>query len=388
MREQSAGDQVEELSALSPVLLGTLAARPTQAGVSVIVCCHNSSLLLPKTLEHLAMQVVRPDVAWEVIVVDNASTDGTGAVARRCWPSGHAVDLIVVEEPRLGLAHARARGIAQARHEVLAFVDDDNWLERGWVQAAFEVFRDRPDVGACGSTIEPQFETSRPAWFESVANLYATGPSPQIVGDVTTRHVPCGAGLCLRLSALADAQRKRLKTISIGRTGSSLTAGEDCEIVYCLRLAGWRVWMEPRLRLRHFLPARRLAWAYARQLAYWSAYATAERDALVYACKPPRHGVLLLVRRLRESWAWQCLSVAFRLLALPIAAGKALRSIHEGDPEVLRVELLHGRLRGLLAARAWYAARSREVRHTMTSMMSHATRATLETRLDGEVAGA
>jgi glycosyltransferase involved in cell wall biosynthesis len=417
---------MEDLSALSPVLLGTLAARPTRFGVSVIVCCHNSSLLLPKTLEHLARQVVRPEVPWEVIVVDNASTDGTVAVARRCWPSGHAktpelacvgdigcappartadrdeptarqrpptqascrVELTVVEEPRLGLAHARARGITQARYEVLAFVDDDNWLESGWVQAAFEVFKDRPEVGASGSTIEPEFETSRPAWFELVANLYATGPSPRLAGDVTTRHVPCGAGLCLRLSALADAQRKQLTTISVGRAGASLTAGEDSEIIYCLRLAGWRVWMEPRLRLRHFLPARRLTWTYARQLAYWSAYATAERDALVYACKPPRHGVLMLVRRLRETWAWQCLSVASRLLTMPIAVGKVRRATREGDPEVLHVELLHGRLRGLLAARPWYAARSGEVRQVMANMTSHAARATLETRLDGEVAGA
>jgi glycosyltransferase involved in cell wall biosynthesis len=356
---------METLSAPSPILIGALEERSTLTGVTVIVCCHNSSLLLPKTLEHLARQSVSPDVTWELLIVDNASTDGTGAVARRCWPDRHDVPLTVVEEPRLGLAHARACGIRHARYEFLAFVDDDNWLEEGWLQAAFEVFRDQPGVGAIGSTIDPEFETSRPAWFDLVANLYATGPSPEIAGDVTTRHVPCGAGLCLRRSALADAQRKRLRSISVGRTGSTLTAGEDCEIIYCLRLAGWRVWMEPRLRVRHFLPARRLVWIYARQLAYWSAYATAERDALVYACKPPRQGLSMLVRRLRETWAWQCLSVAVSL-AIPVVV-RALRSNDEGDPEVLRVEMLRGRLQGLVAARAWYDARSLEIREVMTT---------------------
>ena len=375
-------------SALSPILLGTLEGRPTHVGITVIVCCHNSSRLLPTTLEHLARQEVSPDVEWELVVVDTASLDGPGTVARHCWPAGHRASLTVVEEPRLGLAHARACGIAHARYEFLAFVDDDNWLESSWVQAAFEVFRDKPDVGAVGSTIAPEFETSRPVWFDLVANLYATGPSPDIVGDVTTRHVPCGAGLCIRRSALADAQRKQLTTISVGRTGSALTAGEDCEIIYCLRLTGWRVWIEPRLRVRHFLPARRLGWVYARQLAYWSAHATAERDALVYACKPPRHGVSLIVRRLRETWAWQCLAVALRLVTMPGAFGRVARSNSEGDGEVLRLEMLRGRLQGLIAARAWYATRSFEVREAMKHIARETRRARLDTRLGGEMAGA
>ena len=48
-----------------------------------------------------------------------------------------------------------------------------------------------------------------------------------------------------------------------------------------------------------------LDWAYARRLAYASAFATPERDALVYACKPPRTGLTLMLRVLRERWVWQ-----------------------------------------------------------------------------------
>jgi GT2 family glycosyltransferase len=52
-------------------------ARRTErpAGVSVVVCCHNSASRLPTTLHHLAAQEVPRDLGWEVIVVDNASTD-------------------------------------------------------------------------------------------------------------------------------------------------------------------------------------------------------------------------------------------------------------------------------------------------------------------------
>jgi glycosyltransferase involved in cell wall biosynthesis len=348
-------------------LRGSLQATGSQSrepGVSVIICCHNSSNLLPNTLEFLLRQVV--DVPWEVVIVDNASTDQTSSVARRLWPQGTPVPLRVVQEPQLGLAYARIRGIMEARYEFLTFVDDDNWLEPGWVQTTYEVMLDHPEIGALGGIIEPEFESTRPSWFGPVAYLYATGPSDEPSGDVTEKHMLCGAGLTVRQSALRDIGEKGFRPISVGRTGTSLGAGEDSELTYCLRLAGWRLWIDPRLRMKHFLPQRRLQWEYARRLAYCSAYATPERDALVYACKPPRAGLLLVVRWLRETWFWQVAAALARILRAP--AGLVKRTLGrgtDGDPDVLQAEFLRGRLDGLLAARPWYARRSGEIRGLM-----------------------
>ena len=286
-----------------------------EPGVSVIMCCHNSGALLPRTIECLTQQIV--DVPWEVVIVDNASTDQTSSVARRLWPQGLAVSLRVVQEPQLGLAHARMRGVSEARYEFLTFVDDDNWLEPNWIQTTYEVMLDHPEVGALGGIIEPEFETGRPSWFGPVAYLYATGPSGDPSGDVTERHMLCGAGLNIRQSALRDIGEKGFRPISVGRAGTSLGAGEDSELTYCLRLAGWRLWIDPRLRMKHFLPKRRLQWEYARRLAYCSAYATPERDALVYACKPRRAGLRLGLRWLRETWLWQVGAALARLLRAP-----------------------------------------------------------------------
>jgi hypothetical protein len=179
----------------------------------------------------------------------------------------------------------------------------------------------------------------------------------------------CGAGLNVRRGALADIKKKGFRPISVGRQGNGLGAGEDSEMTYCLRLAGWRLWIDPRLRLRHFLPARRLRWAYACELAYRSAFATPERDALVYACKPPRRGVTLGVRRLRERWFWQLGSAALQLASS--ADGLLKRSAKRGDPgdaSILRAEFALGRFHGLLAARVWYNTRSSEIRAVMKSM--------------------
>jgi GT2 family glycosyltransferase len=373
MRE--AGAVQDERAALDPALIDfrrtsqATGSQTREPGVSVIICCHNSSSLLPSTLACLTRQVVH--IPWEVVIVDNASTDQTSSVARRLWPQGMPVALRVVQEPQLGLAYARIRGMMEARYEFLTFADDDNWLDPGWVQTTYEVMLDHPEIGALGGIIEPEFETARPHWFGPVAYLYATGPSGEPSGDVTGRHMLCGAGLNVRQSALRDLGEKGFRPISVGRTGASLGAGEDSELTYCLRLAGWRLWIDPRLRMKHFLPRRRLQWEYARRLAYCSAYATPERDALVYACKPPRAGLLLGVRWLRETWVWQVGAALARMLREPASLAKrSLGRGMEGDTDVLQAEFLRGRLDGLLAARPWYARRSWEVR----ALMKHLAR--------------
>ena len=89
------------------------------------MCCHDGASRLIASLEHLkAQQVVNRQ--WEVLLVDNASTDGSGQLALSFWQNGPA-PLRVVRERRLGLSYARERGLAESRYEFLGFVDNDTW---------------------------------------------------------------------------------------------------------------------------------------------------------------------------------------------------------------------------------------------------------------------
>ncbi|MGH7913497.1 MAG: glycosyltransferase, partial [Candidatus Binataceae bacterium] len=133
--------------------------------MSVVICTHNGAARLPATLAHLAAQKAIDHAQWEVVVVDNASADGSAQVARDCWPPAAAVSLRVIEEPRLGLSRARLRGLAEARYEIVSFVDDDNWLADDWVAIAAEVLSANPDLGAIGSLSYPVCETDPPEWF-------------------------------------------------------------------------------------------------------------------------------------------------------------------------------------------------------------------------------
>src|SRR5439155_12302864 len=86
-------------------------------GISVVVCCYNSAQRLPATLGHLAAQEVHEGLDWEIIVVDNASTDETSRAAHAAWPApptcgGYpGAPLRVVFEPHAGLSNARQRGL-------------------------------------------------------------------------------------------------------------------------------------------------------------------------------------------------------------------------------------------------------------------------------------
>jgi glycosyltransferase involved in cell wall biosynthesis len=103
-------------------------------GVSVAICCHNSETLLPATIAHLRNRCVSRDMKWEVLVIDNASTDKTAMVARKCWGDDGPAPMRVVHGNRLGLSYARERAFNEAKYEIVSFIDDDNWVAPEWIR--------------------------------------------------------------------------------------------------------------------------------------------------------------------------------------------------------------------------------------------------------------
>src|SRR2546422_2166535 len=334
---------------------------PAPTGVSVIVCCYNSASRLPATLAHLASQRCEGRFPWEVILVDNASTDGTGRIAQELWPQDAPVHLRVVDEARLGLAYARQRGISAARYELLSFVDDDNWVCPNWVQLVWELMSQHPEVGACGGFCVAECELPPPEWFQSFSEMYAVWPREAEPGDVTHTRFLWGAGLTVKKSALMELEKNGFRTWCVDRQGTALTAAQDTELCFALRLAGWRLWYEPRLRLRHFIPAKRLEWSYLRRLYRGAGLSSPALDAYWCARKRKRTGVTRLLRRVRESWCWQLLSMLGKLSSQPVKLVCSLSSM-EGEADVLRLEKQIGRCLGLLQMRKQYAARIREIR--------------------------
>lgn len=322
-------------------------------GVSIVICCHNSSIRLSQTLAHLAAQQVSGSFPWEVILVDNASTDDTAEIAKSILIKNQIVSYRIVHESQLGLSHARHRGLKCANYEFVSFVDDDNWVMSDWVQTVYTVMTEHPNVGACGGMSEAVFEAEPPVWFAACKGNYAVGSQSNECGDISdTRGWLWGAGLNIRKSACMQLVDQGFRSILSGRNGTALTSGEDMEICLALRMAGWRLWYDPRLRLQHYMPAQRLQWHYLRRLHQGFGAATVDLEPYWFALgssHPKRRK-----GRLGAIWMTRAHITLRKLLEFRAKLLRDLLQKNEGDIQVLEMELLLARLRQFLKRRGEY----------------------------------
>ena len=230
-------------------------------GVSLIICTYNGAKRLPDAINHVNRVIADPVVPWELIVIDNASDDGSGQVVPELW--SREEPLRVIAENEKGLIHARYRGIREANYEYISFIDDDNWIDPHWINNIYRIFREHPEVGMCGSLNTGEFETPPPAWFKNIQGAFAVGRQGKETGDVTvSRGFVWGAGMSFRKSAFERLLAAGFESRLTGRKGKNLAAGEDAEIAYAFRMAGWHLWYSEELTLKHFIPASRLKWDY------------------------------------------------------------------------------------------------------------------------------
>jgi hypothetical protein len=162
----------------------------------------------------------------------------------------------------------------------------------------------------------------------------------------------------LRQSAWRQLVSQGFRYLLVGRQGSALSSGEDTELCCALILSGWKLWYEPRLRLQHCIPASRLQWSYLRRLRRGFGAASVGLDAYDYAREGLPPGVR---RRIEPTWQWQAMRTLRLLLRFRHKWALARQFPMEGDPDILRIEHLQGRLSELLRRRSDYDQGIREV---------------------------
>jgi len=239
-------------------------------GVSVVICTFNGESRLPQTLSFIAKQKTDPNLLWEVILVDNASTDNTKQASIDEW-SKHKCNarLRIVDEPTPGLSSARHKGFKTAKYNYIALCDDDNWIDENFVQLTYEIMNKDKSIGILGGPNEPQFDDKPPEWFSWFQQGFATGEQWDFKtnriseGDVTwKRGFVWGAGMILRKAAVDELYSKGFTSLMQDRKGYHLSSGGDSELCYALVLSGWKVWYDRRLTCYHMMPSGRITWNY------------------------------------------------------------------------------------------------------------------------------
>ncbi|NET32816.1 MAG: glycosyltransferase family 2 protein [Cyanothece sp. SIO1E1] len=227
--------------------------------LTVAICTWNGEKRLPSLLNCLKTQLNTQIFNWEVLIVDNNSTDGTAQVVQAyqaSWPE--SFPLRYQFEAQQGAAFARHRAVKAARSPLIAFLDDDNLPSEDWVVSVYNFGKTHPTAGVYGSRIRGEFEIEPPANFVRIAPFLALterGPVAHCY-EPHKKVLPPGAGMVVRRQAWLENVPS--SPVLSGRTQNSMLTGEDLEAILHIQQAGWEVWYNPDMRISHCIPSVRL----------------------------------------------------------------------------------------------------------------------------------
>jgi len=229
-------------------------------GISVVICTYNGSDKLSQPLQAIINQ--KATIDWELVIVDNASTDTT--VQFCCELLQEApIKWRIVSETNPGLNHARLRGLKEATYDVILFCDDDNTLEANYIERGYQIFQDHSKVGVVGGFGIPIIKGEKPDWFDRYSYSFAVGS--QAASEGVLKVFPAelyGAGCFFRKDPLLNLFNSGFQTIMTDRLGNSLVSGGDVEWCYLMQLLGYQLYYHPQLTFLHDMPPGRMHWNY------------------------------------------------------------------------------------------------------------------------------
>lgn len=235
--------------------------------ISVILCCHNSTQRLNKTLLHLAKQKKVSNAKIEIILVDNASTDNTGEFARNIWHDyGNPYELKIIKENQPGLSYARKAGVLAANGTIGIFCDDDNWLNESYIEEVLTTFEKYPKIGIIGGASAANLEIQAPPWFYTNCYAYAVGIQAPQSCDITYRGYVWGAGMAFRTHLLKEIYKNPdIEILAIGRKLNSLASGDDSEICAWYIFYGYKLYYNSNMKFIHSISTNRLTDEYRKR---------------------------------------------------------------------------------------------------------------------------
>ena len=241
-----------------------------EIGVSVIICSYNGAARLPETIRHLAAQSVPAHISWEILLIDNASTDATGSTASVEWQKHNitGVNFQVLYERQPGKSYAWETGLKAARYDYLLTCDDDNHFSSHYVATVYDIMQGDKTIGVLGGcgVLLPE----KPEW-EDLTNhrsAYVAGTQHW----APTQHWVYGAGSTCRRAVLLSLFEMGWQQIAGGRTNVKLICGEDVELCFIYYLQGHKICADDRLTFDHFIPLKRQTFAFLLNLEYWISY--------------------------------------------------------------------------------------------------------------------
>lgn len=228
---------------------------------TVAVCTWNRAALLPAVLERLARVRYAPG-DWEVVVVNNNSTDDTERVLdtfKGRLPLRRAF------EPKQGNSHARNTAVREARGDYVVWTDDDVLVEADWLAAYARAVERHPSAALFGGPVRPRFEGTPPAWLSDAWQEIGPAFAARDLGDEPFEldiegELPYGANYVVR----AREQRRFPYDPSLGRVLDGGTLGDETAVIRAVLASGGKGRWVPDARVEHWIPKERQTIGYLR----------------------------------------------------------------------------------------------------------------------------
>jgi glycosyltransferase involved in cell wall biosynthesis len=243
-------------------MLEVTSGTPDDCDVSVVISTYNRAEVLPHALNSL-LQQRPPGLRYEVVVVDNNSTDSTRAVVESFATRG-CLNLRYLFEPRQGVAYGRNTGILASRAAIIAFTDDDVTVGPDWVATLKRALDEHPEADCIGGRVLPRWGRELPSWLtrEHWAPLALLD-----YGDAPF-YVTASKRLCL-ITANAAFRTAVLKRIGMFsprvQSFKREVATEDHELLLRLWRAGGQGLYAPTLVATSDIASERFSKAYHRR---------------------------------------------------------------------------------------------------------------------------
>ena len=199
----------------------------TSPRISIVVCTYNGARTLRETLAHLH-HLHYTD--YEVLVVDDGSTDDSAAIAKRAG-------VRLISTPNRGLSSARNTGMEAATGEIVVYIDDDAYPDRDWLAYLAQMFRTTDHAAVGGPNLAPAGDGDIA---ECVVNAPG-GPVHVLLTDTEAEHIP-GCNMAFRKSCLQ----------AIGGFDTKFrVAGDDVDVCWRIQQRGWTIGFSPAAVVWH-----------------------------------------------------------------------------------------------------------------------------------------
>lgn len=231
---------------------------------SIIVCTYNRDKYLYGALQCIAENGYPTD-AYEIVLVNNMSTDNTEGECQRFQNDYPTVNFRYFVETQQGLSFARNRGIKESRGEILLFLDDDSYIQPNYLinlQHQLEAF---PNADAFGGKIDPVFESGEPPKWLSKWNY--SWVSAIDMGDKVCpfegKAFPIGANMGISKAMLSKIG---VFNTELGRSKKNLMGGEEKDLFERIRQQGRSIYYFPDVVVQHVIPPSRTTKDYVKRL--------------------------------------------------------------------------------------------------------------------------